>query len=79
MLLVLIVVPCTLIAAATVAALDRAGILPRLEAGPTRSPSLPALSTSRAAMLCAIVIMVTWVLAWLVALVVGLSIILGSN
>ena len=81
MLLLLIVIPCTIVGAAIVLLMDRAGVLPRLgEGGGTRpvassSPSFLARPVS----LAAIVLLAAWILAWLVLLVVGLDIVFSAT
>ena len=77
MLIILIVVPALILAVAVVVVLDRLGVLPRLDGG----PSLPAggfmESIPRGALWGAGGLMALWILAWLVFLVVGLSILSG--
>jgi hypothetical protein len=78
MLLLLIVVPCILVGTSGVMLLDRAGILPRLDRpGPVSTK--PAPSIFRPVSLGAIVVLATWILAWLVVLAVGLNIIIASS
>jgi hypothetical protein len=81
MLLLLIVVPCTLVGVVVVAVLDRGGLLPRFDRpGPTSSrPVRSGNSIARPLSLGAILVLGTWILAWLVVLVVGLNIILSSS
>jgi hypothetical protein len=78
MLLLWIVLPCTLVGTSAVMLLDRAGLLPRLDR-PGSASTKPATSIFRPVSLGAIVILATWILAWLVVLAVGLNIILASS
>ena len=77
MMVVLILVPALILAVAVVVVLDRLGVLPRLDGG----PSLPAggfmESIPRGALWGAGALMALWILAWLIFLVVGLSILAG--
>jgi hypothetical protein len=86
MLLVLIIVPCTVVAIGLVALVDRGGWLSSREgwmsgAKPSPRRGSPDVSDTmrRALSLSAMAIMSAWILAWLVALVVGLRIIIGSG
>jgi hypothetical protein len=79
MLIVLIVVPCIVLGVAVVTLVDRAGLLPRMPDGgggwwaSSGSGGL-ADGVPRSGLVAAIVVMGLWILAWLVALVIGLSI-----
>jgi len=81
MLVVLIVIPAIVIAVAVVVLLDRIGVLPRLDGGPSYSSSssgsgfLENIPTG--ALLAVGALMVLWIVAWLIFLVVGLSILAG--
>ncbi len=84
MLVVLIVIPAMVVAVAVVLLLDRLGVLPRLDAGPSysgRSASGSGLgffeSIPKGALWGAGALMILWILAWLVFLVVGLSVLAG--
>jgi hypothetical protein len=80
MLIVLIVIPAIVIAFAVVAVLDRTGVLPRLDGGPSYGSGsggsfLESIPTG--ALWAAGGLMILWILAWLVFLVVGLSFLAG--
>ena len=80
MLVVLIVIPSIVVAVAVVVLLDRIGVLPRLDGGPSYSSSsgsgfLESIPTG--ALLAAGALMVLWIVAWLIFLVVGLSMLAG--
>ncbi len=82
MLIVLIVVPAIVLAVAVVFLLDRAGVLPRLDGGPTMSWGSGSgagffESIPKGALWGAGALMILWILAWLVFLVVGLSVLAG--
>lgn len=77
MLVLLVVLPCLVVGAAVVVVLDRMGVLPRWESGGGMSG--PADGTflervPRTALFVAMALMATWILAWLVLLVVGLHV-----
>ena len=77
MLVVLILVPAIIIAVAVVVVLDRMGVLPRLDG----VPSLPSggflESVPKGALFAGGAMRALWILAWLVFLVVGLSVLAG--
>ncbi|MGH9265029.1 MAG: hypothetical protein ACRD1D_10100 [Acidimicrobiales bacterium] len=85
MLVVLIVIPAIIVAVAVVVLLDRVGVLPRLDGSSSSYGSswgsgsgsgfLESIPTG--ALLAAGGLMVLWILAWLVFLVIGLSILAG--
>ncbi|MDQ4067878.1 MAG: hypothetical protein M3203_00095 [Actinomycetota bacterium] len=80
MLIVLIVVPAIVIAVALVAVLDRLGVLPSLDGGPAlgwRSEGGFFESIPKGALFAAGGLMVLWILAWLIFLVIGLSLLAG--
>ncbi|HEX2048043.1 MAG TPA: hypothetical protein VHF27_09770 [Acidimicrobiales bacterium] len=80
MLIVLIVIPAVIIAVGVVLLLDRTGVLPRLDGGPSLSRSGGGgffESIPKGALFGAGALMVLWILAWLVFLVIGLSILAG--
>ena len=78
MLVVLIVVPAIIVAVAVVLLLDRAGVLPRMDGGPSyRGDSGFLESVPKAALFASGVVMALWILAWLVFLVIGLSVLAG--
>ena len=77
MMVILIVVPALIVAVAVVLVLDRMGVLPRLDGG-TSLPSGGFMeSIPRGALWGAGAVMAVWILAWLILLVVGLSILAG--
>lgn len=82
MLVVLIVIPAMVIAVAVVLLLDRTGVLPRLDGGPSSSSSWRSgdgffESIPKGALFGAGALMILWILAWLVFLVIGLSVLAG--
>ncbi len=78
MLIVLIVVPALILAVAVVFVLDRTGVLPRLDGGPSYSSGGGFFeSVPKGALLGAGALMLLWIVAWLVFLVVGLSVLAG--
>jgi hypothetical protein len=77
MLIILIVVPAVIIAVAVVVVLDRLGVLPRLDGGPSLPSGGFMESIPRGALWGAGAMMALWILAWLILLVVGLSILSG--
>ena len=77
MMVILIVVPALVIAVAVVVVLDRLGVLPRLDGGPSLPSGGFMESVPRGALFGAGALMALWILAWLIFLVVGLSILAG--
>jgi len=77
MLIILIVVPALILAVAVVVVLDRMGVLPRLDGGPSLPSGGFMESIPRAALWGAGGLMALWILAWLIFLVVGLSTLAG--
>lgn len=77
MMVVLIVVPALVLAVAVVFVLDRLGVLPRLDGGPSLPSGGLMESIPRGALWGAGGLMALWILAWLIFLVVGLSILSG--
>ena len=80
MMVVLIVIPAVIVSVAVVLVLDRIGVLPRLDGGPSaRSGSGSGFlaDVPKAGLLAAGGVMVLWILAWLLFLVIGLSVLAG--
>jgi hypothetical protein len=77
MLVVLIIVPAIVLAVAVVVVLDRLGVLPRLDGGPSLPSGGFMESVPRGALLAAGGLMALWILGWLIFLVVGLSVLAG--
>ncbi len=77
MMVVLIVIPALIVAVAVVLILDRMGVLPRLDGG----PSLPAggfmESIPRGTLFGLGAVMALWILGWLVFLIIGLTTLAG--
>jgi hypothetical protein len=78
MLFVLLIVPAAVIlAGAVVVVLDRVGVLPRLDG----APSLPSGGfmerVPKGALWGGGALMAAWILAWLIFLIVGLSVLAG--
>ena len=88
MLVVLIVVPAIIVAVVVVLLLDRLGVLPRLDGGPSYSSRSGSgwgwesgagffESIPKGALWGAGALMILWILAWLLFLVIGLSVLAG--
>ena len=77
MMIILIVVPALVVAVAVVVVLDRLGVLPRLDGGPSLPSGGFMESIPRGALWGAGAVMAVWILAWLVFLIVGLSSLAG--
>ncbi len=81
MLVVLIVLPAVVVAVAVVVVLDRMGVLPRMDGGPSTSSwaygSGFLESVPQSALLIAGALMAVWILGWLVFLIIGLSVLAG--
>ena len=79
MLVVLIIIPAIVVAVGVVLLLDRTGVLPRLDGGPSLSRSGGGFleSIPKGALVGAGALMMLWILAWLVFLVIGLSVLAG--
>ena len=77
MMVLLILVPAIVVAVAVVVVLDRIGVLPRLDGGPSLPSGGFMESIPRGALWGAGGLMALWILAWLIFLVVGLSILAG--
>ncbi len=77
MLVLVIVLPCLVIGAAAVVVLDRMGVLSQWESGPAMSGSASGSfleRVPRAGLAVGMAVMALWILAWLVLLLVGLSV-----
>ncbi|MDQ6613667.1 MAG: hypothetical protein M3083_02615 [Actinomycetota bacterium] len=81
MQLLFIVIPCAVIGIGVAALLDRSGLLPSSDrSGRSSTRAVSSLSSIvRPFSLGAVVILATWILAWLVVLAVGLNLILSSS
>jgi hypothetical protein len=77
MLVVLIVVPAVIVAVAVVVVLDRLGVLPRLDGGPSVPSGRFLESVPNSALYTVGAVMALWILAWIVFLVIGLSVLAG--
>jgi hypothetical protein len=77
MLVVLIIIPAMILAVAVVVVLDRMGVLPRLDGGPSLPSGGFMESIPRGVLWGAGALMALWILAWLVFLVIGLSTLAG--
>ena len=77
MMVIFIVVPAVIVAVAVVVVLDRLGVLPRLDGGPSLPSGGFMESVPRGALFGAGALMALWILAWLIFLIVGLSILAG--
>ncbi len=77
MLVVLIIIPALIVAVAVVVVLDRMGVLPRLDGGPSLPSGGFMESIPKGALWGAGALMALWILAWLVFLVIGLSTLAG--
>lgn len=74
MLVLLIVVPAVVFAVAVVAVLDRLGVLPRLDGGPSAPAGSFFERLPRGALYAAAGLLVAWILAWIVFFVIGVSV-----
>lgn len=77
MMVVLILVPAIVVAVAVVVVLDRMGVLPRLDGGPSLPPGGFLESVPRGALFGAGALMALWIIGWLIFLIVGLSMLAG--
>jgi hypothetical protein len=77
MLVILILFPAIIVAVAVVVVLDRIGVLPRLDGGPSLPSGGFLESVPRAALFGGGALMALWILAWLVFLVIGLTTLAG--
>ena len=77
MLVLLIVVPAVVVAVAVVVVLDRVGVLPRLDGGPSLPSGGFMESVPRGALFGAGALMALWIIGWLIFLIVGLSMLAG--
>jgi len=77
MLVILIVIPALILAVAVVVVLDRMGVLPRLDGGPSLPSGGFMESIPRGALWGVGALMALWIFAWLIFLVVGLSTLAG--
>ena len=77
MLVVLVIVPAIIVAIAVVVVLDRLGVLPRLDGGPSMPSGGFLQSIPRSALFAGGAVMALWILAWLVFLLVGLITLAG--
>lgn len=77
MLVVLIIVPALVVAVAAVVVLDRMGVLPRLDGGPSLPSGGFMESVPRGALFAGGALMALWILAWLVFLIIGLTTLAG--
>jgi hypothetical protein len=77
MMVVLILVPAIVVAVAVVVVLDRIGVLPRLDGGPSLPSGGFMESIPRGVLWGAGALMALWILAWLIFLIVGLSTLSG--
>ncbi len=77
MMVLLIVVPAVVVAVAVVLVLDRIGVLPRLDGGPSLPSGGFMESVPRGALFGAGALMALWIIGWLIFLIVGLSMLAG--
>ena len=79
MLVLMIVLPCLVIGAAAVVVLDRMGVLSGWESGSAAGAGGGSFleRVPRAGLLLGMAAMALWILAWLVVLVVGISVLAG--
>lgn len=78
MQLLYILIPCILVGTGVGLVLDRTGVLPHVDEGGFVSSRPVTRSTFRPLSIGMIVILATWILAWLVVLGVGIDVIMGS-
>jgi len=77
MMIVLIVIPALIVAVAVVVVLDRLGVLPRLDGGPSIPSGGFLESVPRGALFGGGALMALWILAWMIFLIVGLVALAG--
>ena len=77
MMIILIVIPALIVAVAVVVVLDRLGVLPRLDGGPSLPSGGFLESVPRGVLWGTGALMALWILGWLIFLVVGLSVLAG--
>jgi hypothetical protein len=83
MLVALIIIPAIIVAVGVVLLLDRVGVLPRLDGGPSSYSSRSSGgggfldSIPKGALWGAGGLMIVWILAWLLFLIIGLSVLAG--
>ncbi len=77
MLFLLILGPLLVFAVAAIIVMDRMGVLPRLDGGPSRPSGGFLESVPRGALYAAGGVMALWIVGWFVFLVVGLSVLSG--
>jgi len=77
MLFALILVPILVLAVAVVIVLDRVGVLPRLDGGPSMPSGGFLESLPRGFLFGTGAVMALWILAWLVFLAIGMSTLAG--
>ena len=77
MIFALILVPCLIFAVAVIIVLDRMGVLPRLDGGPSLPSGGFLESIPRGALIGVGALMTLWIVGWLIFLVIGLSTLAG--
>lgn len=77
MLVLLILVPAVVLAVAVVVVLDRIGVLPRLDGGPSLPSGGLMESIPKGALFAGGAVMALWILGWIVFLIIGLSVLAG--
>ena len=81
MLVVLIIIPAMIVAVGVVLVLDRTGVLPRLDGSGSYSSRASSggvfESIPKGALWGAGGLMIIWILAWLLFLIIGLSVLAG--
>ena len=77
MLFLLILVPVVVLAVAAIIVMDRMGVLPRLDGGPSLPSGGFLESVPRSALYAGGAVMALWIVGWLIFLVVGLSTLAG--
>jgi hypothetical protein len=77
MLFALILIPAIVLAVAAIIVLDRMGVLPRLDGGPSMPSGGFLESIPRGALWGVGALMALWILGWVVFLIVGLSALAG--
>ena len=77
MMVVIVLMAAIVVAVAVVVVLDRLGVLPRLDGGPSMPSGGFLESVPRGALFAGGALMALWILAWVIFLIVGLTTLAG--
>jgi len=76
-MVVIVLMAAIVVAVAVVVVLDRLGVLPRLDGGPSMPSGGFLESVPRGALFAGGALMALWILAWVIFLIVGLTTLAG--